>query len=256
MSVTSARGLKNPSDLHDDPPAPGAQATLRALEARTLELERRLRDSEDRWDLLALAAEQGIWEWAPSAGTMRWSAQFTRTLGYAEGEIVPSVASFNALLHPEDSAGVWRAMEDHVAGKTELYESEFRVRARDGSFRRVRSRGKARHDDRGTAARMVGTMALITEREQSVEGAAPKSPESAKAAGSADLPVAKCNCSTCKSDLLVRSRWRLWERPLMLLLIRPARCRTCGRRAFKPVWAGVPKPSRGYRRASASSSDS
>jgi hypothetical protein len=58
--------------------------------------------------------------------------------------------------------------------------------------------------------------------------------------GSVDLVPSSAHCATCKSDSLVRSRWRLWEWPLLLVLHRPVRCRACGRRAFKPLWAHVP----------------
>lgn len=233
------------------------QATIRSLRGELAETQRRLRDSEERWDLLALAAEQGIWEWVPGTDQMSWSPQFARMLGYADGEIAPSVASFNALLHPDDSVSVWQALDEHLAGKTPLYESEFRLRGKDGGYRWIRSRGKAKVDEKGTAARLIGLTADITALKQTaVDGANPVATRASRPTGSLDLPVAKTHCSTCKSDLLYRSRWRLWERPLMLLLIRPVRCRSCGRRAFKPLWAGVPAVSNPYRKSPNWPSDS
>jgi PAS domain S-box-containing protein len=258
MSVSSAQALKPPVDTSGKDVDPSAlQVTIRTLRGELADAQRRLRESEERWDLLVLAAEQGIWEWVPGTEQMSWSTQFTRMLGYADGEIAPSVASLNALLHPDDAASVWRAFDEHVGGKTPLYESEFRLRAKDGGYRWIRSRGKAKVDEKGRAVRLVGLTADITAlRQAAIEGPGALAPRAPKPTGSLDLPVAKTHCSTCKSDLLYRSRWRLWERPLMLLLIRPVRCRSCGRRAFKPIWAGVPAASNPYRKSPNWPSDS
>ncbi|HEY2588279.1 MAG TPA: PAS domain-containing protein [Tepidisphaeraceae bacterium] len=243
---TAAQELKHPHPPDaTDVDSPTGQGAIRALRSELAEAGRRLREREDRWDLLVLAAEQGIWDWVSGTDRMDWSPQFTRMLGYAEGEIAPSVAAFNALLHPDDSAAIWRAIDEHVAGKTDLFEAEFRLRAKDGSYRRIHSRGKAKVGERGAAVRVVGLHADITDRKQASESSAPVAP---KPAGSVDPRVARTHCKTCNSDLLVRSRWRLWERPMIFLLQRPVRCRTCGRRSFKPLWAGVPRPANARRK--------
>lgn len=43
-------------------------------------------------------------------------------------------------------------------------------------------------------------------------------------------------CSNCQSPFLRRSRTRVSERPLRLVLLRPYRCRDCGYRQYGAVW--------------------
>jgi periplasmic protein TonB len=43
-------------------------------------------------------------------------------------------------------------------------------------------------------------------------------------------------CRKCGSPCLRRSRTRIWERPLRLLLIRPCRCRDCEHRCYVFIW--------------------
>lgn len=200
------------------------------------EADWRLRRSEQRWELLCEVSENGLWDWVPGTDEMYWSPQLTRMLGYADGEITPSVAAFNALIHPDDHACAWGTFDEHAAGKTAVCRSEFRLRAKDGTYRWIESRGKASFDEGGHVVRMVGLHTDVTSRRNLVDTASidhlPR--------GSLDLVPSSAHCARCKSDLLVRSRWRLWEWPLLLLLQRPVRCRACGRRAFKPLWARVP----------------
>lgn len=225
------------SVLHDESGEPLYGLAMLEATSEQTDADRRLRRSEERWELLSQVAENGLWDWVPGTDEMYWSPQLTCMLGYAEGEITPSVAAFNALIHPEDHASAWAAFDEHVAGKTPMCRSEFRLRAKNGSYRWIESRGKAKFDEAGNVVRMVGLHSDVTSRRQSASAASIDVP---LPRGSMDLTPSSAHCSTCKSDLLMQSRWRLWEWPLLVLLHRPVRCRACGRRGFKPLWAHVP----------------
>lgn len=225
------------SVLRDEAGAPLYGLAMIEDAGELAEADQSLQTSEERWALAVRAAENAIWDWAPGSGQMDWSLQLTQMLGYAEGEVVPSVTSFDALLHPDDHAAAWHALDEHAAGRTSLCECEFRLRARDGSYRWIQSRGKAMLDDQGKVVRVTGLFAEVAARKHAhMDGVA----RARHASGSVDLPPSAAHCGTCRSDLLVQSRWRLWEWPMLLALHRPVRCRSCGRRAFKPLWAGVP----------------
>jgi PAS domain S-box-containing protein len=232
MSVTTTHGSKDVIESESlNGWGPGG---LRLAPRLAAVEDSRLLRAEDRWDLLAQAAEQGLWDWVPGTDEMDWSPQLTRMLGYADSEITPGVASFNELIHPEDHAQAWRAFDEHAQGKTEVCRTEFRLRAKDGSFRWIESRAKARFDASGNVARMVGLHTDISARKG--PGAGPAA-QGAGRTSSVDLPLSSARCRGCHSDLLVRSRRRVWEWPLALLMLRPIRCRTCGNRALKPFWA-------------------
>ena len=86
-------------------------------------------------------------------------------LGYAPGEIAPTQRAWDALIHPEDLADNDDAYARHARGETEVYAHEYRIRARDGSWRWMAERGRIveRAPD-GTPLRMLGTQTDITER--------------------------------------------------------------------------------------------
>jgi len=66
-------------------------------------------------------------------------------------------------VHPEDIARLQQIMQAHVAGRTEFFESEHRVRRSDGAWVWVRSRGKVvERDSAGSPIRMAGTARDIT----------------------------------------------------------------------------------------------
>lgn len=86
--------------------------------------------------LLAMeAAGLDLWENNLTTGevTQRVTQVFTE-LGYTHQDLLISMGDLFALVHPDDADAVQAAIDAHVAGETEQYRSEFRLRARDGSW--------------------------------------------------------------------------------------------------------------------------
>jgi diguanylate cyclase (GGDEF)-like protein/PAS domain S-box-containing protein len=71
---------------------------------------------------------------------------------------------WRSLVHPVDMSRVKSAIRDHVAGKSPLFESVHRMKHRNGDWRWVVSRAKARVDEHGRLLRLVGVELDITER--------------------------------------------------------------------------------------------
>lgn len=70
-------------------------------------------------------------------------------------------------VHPDDRDRVLRALDDHIKGAASHYESEFRLRMPDDSYRWMQSRGIALRDTEGKAIRVAGTFTDSTaERER------------------------------------------------------------------------------------------
>ena len=72
-------------------------------------------------------------------------------LGYGDDDDA-RLARLAQLVHPDDMSRVQAAIRDHVAGKTPMFESVHRMRHRNGDWRWVVSRAKARVDEQGRAA--------------------------------------------------------------------------------------------------------
>jgi PAS domain S-box-containing protein len=124
------------------------------------------RDAEERFALAAIAVNDGIWDWNPQTKLNWWSPRCYELLGYAPGEIEMTMDRFNRQVHSDDIGGLWRAIDEHIDGRTPFYEHEFRIRHADGAYRWFHSRGLAVRDAAGQVVRMVGSQSDVTRRKE------------------------------------------------------------------------------------------
>jgi len=126
-----------------------------------------LRHAERRWQTALDSVGDGLWEWEVQTGAAYFSPRWKAMLGFADDEFPHQQAAWIDLIHPEDRAAVEAGLRDHAEGRTPRYESEHRLRGKDGGYRWVLSRGLviARAED-GRALRAVGTHTDITARRQ------------------------------------------------------------------------------------------
>lgn len=85
-------------------------------------------------------------------------------LGYGAGEISPSLDSWLDLIHPDDRGPLVEGMRCHHRSGPPVQRIEYRMRAKDGTWRAVlvSSRALARDPD-GIPLRTAGTMTDVTE---------------------------------------------------------------------------------------------
>ena len=72
-------------------------------------------------------------------------------------------------IHPDDVAGVMAAVQAHFEEETEVFQEEYRVRCKDGSYKWILDRGVARRDAAGNVVRMAGSGSDITDRKRAEE---------------------------------------------------------------------------------------
>ena len=88
-------------------------------------------------------------------------------LGYQSNELTATVETWKSKLHPEDYDLAVGAFEDHLAGKTDLYEVVHRMIHKDGSDSWVSDRGRVvEYDSNGKPLRMMGTHVDITQEKR------------------------------------------------------------------------------------------
>ena len=123
-----------------------------------------LRKSEERWQFALEGAGDGVWEWS-AAGGVYFSPRWKALLGYADDEIANDHEEWESRLHADDRERVLAALDAQFAGSSERYEIEYRMRAKDGSYKWVLARGKVlgRTPD-GRAERVIGTHTDISQR--------------------------------------------------------------------------------------------
>ncbi|MFV0269829.1 MAG: PAS domain-containing protein, partial [Draconibacterium sp.] len=76
-----------------------------------------------------------------------------------------SFTSWNKLVHPDQQEEMMDYFLQHVIGKKQAFEKEYKIiRANDGAERWVSGRGELRFNEAGEPIRMVGTIHDITDQ--------------------------------------------------------------------------------------------
>ncbi len=132
--------------------------------------EKALRESEERMEMVLRGAELGAWDWNVRTQRVDFNERWTAMLGYALDEVEPHVNSWEKFLHPDDVSWVNETLEAHLAGKTDSYEAEYRLRKKSGDWIWVLDKGRVieRTSD-GKPIRACGTHLDITERKMAEE---------------------------------------------------------------------------------------
>jgi PAS domain S-box-containing protein len=129
--------------------------------------ERALRDSGDLWRRALESTGDGAWDWDIAAGHMQISDNLKALYGLP-GELGPDAGpALEALVHPEDLAGMHDAIQTHLRGETPAFVHERRMRHADGRWLHILSRGVVlTRDADGRPLRMIGTHTDISARRQ------------------------------------------------------------------------------------------
>ena len=150
-------------------------AALIALLMRQLERLSKVRDSlnasNERFALAVAGSNDGIWDWDQRTGKVFASARARELLGLPPGpDTVASDEWFASLhVHPDDAQRRIASLQDHLAGRTPLYEGEYRVRQSDGCYRWVLIRGMCTRDAEGHPLRMAGSVSDIDAQKHAEE---------------------------------------------------------------------------------------
>jgi diguanylate cyclase (GGDEF)-like protein/PAS domain S-box-containing protein len=122
-----------------------------------------LEELEKRWNFALESADSAVWDFDIAKDRTYYSPVWYRLFGYSPGDIAVTDEAWAKMIHPDDCERVVAASRDCVAGRSELFEQEFRMRCADGHWRWVMDRGKVieRSAD-GSALRMIGIVTDIT----------------------------------------------------------------------------------------------
>ncbi len=116
-----------------------------------------------RLELALEAGELGFWDWNITTGEVQFGGQWTHMLGYELDEIEPHVRAWERLVHPDDMPAIQIALQRHIEGRAPVYETEHRLKHKNGSWIWVLDRGRIiERDEHGNATRAIGIHANIT----------------------------------------------------------------------------------------------
>ena len=135
--------------------------------------EEDLHDSEARWRFALEGAGDGVWDMNFITKKVYYTPRWKSMLGYSDEEIGDTMDVWETLLHPEDRDVVLARVESCLHGETPIFQSEHRLRCKDGFYKWILARGKVIEEtEDGKPSRVIGTHTDISERKQAEENSA------------------------------------------------------------------------------------
>lgn len=128
--------------------------------------EEELKKSEERFQLVARATNDAVYDWDLLTNEFWWNASFFKMFGYRAEEIEPTVESWTSRIHPDDSHRMEREIRELIESGGKTWSGEYRFRRADGSFAIVFDRTYVWHTEDGRAIRLLGSVMDISERKQ------------------------------------------------------------------------------------------
>lgn len=123
-----------------------------------------LKDSEERFRLVAERTGHMIYDLDIASGRAQWAGAVTQVSGYSLEEFQQiDLNAYKELVHPEDREEAIVLFERAMA-TGQSCDAEYRFRRKDGTYIILQDNGTFLKDDRGRSIRMLGIMNDVTER--------------------------------------------------------------------------------------------
>lgn len=134
------------------------------------EVMEELRINKDRLFFALQGADDGFWDWNLENDYVYYSPRWKSMLGFKDEELTENhLDLFERFVDPDDKDRVYDLVEDYLSGTVEKFETEFRMKHKDGHWVNILSRASLACDDNGNIAipkRLVGTHVDITQRKK------------------------------------------------------------------------------------------
>ncbi|HMJ47742.1 MAG TPA: PAS domain S-box protein [Ferruginibacter sp.] len=125
-----------------------------------------LKISIERFELVAKATNDAVWDWDIRANTI-WGNDNFRGIFNAAPKSDISFEDFTGRIHPEDRTFVLSNFETALKNKSNFLTEEFSFRINDGTYRNIYDRAYILYNSANEPYRMLGAMQDITEQKLS-----------------------------------------------------------------------------------------
>ena len=134
--------------------------------ADRLRSEERLQQSLERFEIVARATNDVVYDWNLDTDQLWWNDNFRGVFGHEPHEVGAYVDSWTSRIHPEDVDFVKGDRRAAIDGGYKSWSGEYRFRRKDGSHAVVFDRGLVIRDSAGRPVRMIGAMLDVTARKE------------------------------------------------------------------------------------------
>jgi PAS domain S-box-containing protein len=126
-----------------------------------------LEESQERLQFALEGSGLGEWDWNLRTNRVLRNERWAAMLGYTLAELKDDLQQGVDLQHPDDREAAWRAIQDHIEGRSNFYSAEYRMRTKSGSYKWIHDCGKIMARDlKGNPLRLCGTHADVDEQKK------------------------------------------------------------------------------------------
>ena len=125
-----------------------------------------IKDSNERYDIVAKATSDTIWDWKIQEDIMTWNKGIQGIFGYKQNQVGNDSNWWFDKIHPEDTIKMSIKLYAFIEQKTENWQDQYRFRCADGTYKYVLDRGFILKDENGKAIRMIGAIQDITKQKE------------------------------------------------------------------------------------------
>ncbi len=140
---------------------------IRDLEYTVSRKNKQLEASEERLQLALESANGAAWDWNILNENVSFSRNWYKMTGYDLDETMPNLQTWRDRVHPDDVQLSRQILEQYLAGQSDTYETEYRIRTLTGDYLWCLNRGTViERDAENIPLRMIGIITDITVRKQ------------------------------------------------------------------------------------------
>jgi len=129
-------------------------------------INKELYESNERYDIVAKATSDTIWDWDIKTGGFIWNKGIQGIFGYKKEDVRENLQWWFEKIHPEDSLKMSVKLYSFIEQKTEKWQDYYRFMCADGTYKYVFDRGFLVMDDDRNVIRMIGAIQDITKQKE------------------------------------------------------------------------------------------
>jgi PAS domain S-box-containing protein len=124
--------------------------------------QKQIEKNEEQLRLVIEGVNDGIWFWNFIDNSIYYSPRWKEMFGYKDDELENTVQTWKKLMHPDDLP----VTEDHIKKCIEgepSFNVECRMMCKNGEYKWIMARARAKYDDKGDITRLDGANTDISE---------------------------------------------------------------------------------------------
>ena len=153
------------TNLSEDPAIQGIVANSRDV-TESIENEIKLKDSVDRYNIVAKATSDIIWDRDFETDKITWNKGLQGIFGYRDIDSETDVDWWYSKVHPDDRGRVTGIINFNFNKQNTRWQDEYRFQCYDGSYKYVFDRVFLEIDENRNPVRMIGAMQDITRQKE------------------------------------------------------------------------------------------